>query len=265
MENAKLEGANLREALLESANLSETYLRGADLSGAWLGHTQFMWCKDLPEAIGLTVVNHRGPSELGVSTLRDYINELPEVFLRGVGYTTDEISHYRALYGGALRYYSCFISYARLNGEFAERLYRDLQANNVSCFMDVFDMRGGDYFRTQIDDQIRLRDKVVLVCSEDALLRDAVVEEIITGLETQQKTGVKKLFPIRIDDHIFSNEVATESRRRHQEGDWRMDWVNKIRAFHIPDFRGWKDHDTYQRALNGLLRDLQASASTRSA
>jgi hypothetical protein len=36
-------------------------------------------------------------------------------------------------------------------------------------------------------------------------------------------------------------------------------WAAEIRwSRHIGDFRGWKDHDSYQKAFQRLLRDLAA-------
>ncbi len=36
-------------------------------------------------------------------------------------------------------------------------------------------------------------------------------------------------------------------------------WAAKIRrTWHIGDFSQWKDHDSYQGALDRLLRDLKA-------
>jgi len=43
-------------------------------------------------------------------------------------------------------------------------------------------------------------------------------------------------------------------------------WAASIRRTrHIGDFRKWKDHDEYQRALARLVRDLQADAAPVSA
>ncbi len=50
------------------------------------------------------------------------------------------------------------------------------------------------------------------------------------------------LFPIRIDDRVLA---STEP------------WASKLRDNrHIGDFTGWKAHDSYTAALEGLLHDL---------
>ena len=52
------------------------------------------------------------------------------------------------------------------------------------------------------------------------------------------------LFPIRLDDAVMDTDKA---------------WAAKLRrSCHIGDFTNWKDHDSYQKAFDRLLRDLKA-------
>ena len=39
-------------------------------------------------------------------------------------------------------------------------------------------------------------------------------------------------------------------------------WAGLVRRRHIGDFRGWKEHDAYQKGFARLLRDLKAEDST---
>ena len=51
------------------------------------------------------------------------------------------------------------------------------------------------------------------------------------------------LFPVRLDDTVFTTNEA---------------WAGKLRDNrNIGDFRCWKEHDAYQKALDRLLRDLR--------
>ena len=43
-------------------------------------------------------------------------------------------------------------------------------------------------------------------------------------------------------------------------GDWREDWVRYVRAYHIPDFRNWKNDEAYKLELNRLLDSLKNPA-----
>ena len=44
------------------------------------------------------------------------------------------------------------------------------------------------------------------------------------------------------------------------DADRGIDSAREIREYFIPDFSNWKDHDSYQRAFERLLRDLKAGA-----
>jgi hypothetical protein len=44
------------------------------------------------------------------------------------------------------------------------------------------------------------------------------------------------------------------------DADTGKDSAREIREYFIPDFNHWKDHDSYQKAFDRLMRDLQAKA-----
>jgi hypothetical protein len=98
-----------------------------------------------------------------------------------------------------------------------------------------------------IDEAIRLRDKVLLVLSENSIASEWVEDEVAKAFAEERHRGVTVLFPIRLDDAVFeTNEV----------------WANKLRDNrHIGDFRRWKEHDAYQKALARLLRDLRVETA----
>ena len=39
-------------------------------------------------------------------------------------------------------------------------------------------------------------------------------------------------------------------------------WAAKLRARHIGDFVGWKDHDAYKQSFDRVLRDLKHPTKT---
>lgn len=152
--------------------------------------------------------------------------------------------------------FSCFISYAHLDDAFATKLHSDLQTHNILCWKDDIDLKGGDYWQRQIDQAIRQHDKVIIICSNQSLIRPQVAREIIEGMELQRELDNLKLFPIRIDDYIFSNEFMEFSKKQVEEGEWEVNFVSKLRAFHIPDFSGWMDYGKYKNELDRLIDNL---------
>ena len=255
---ASLTATNLTGAKLSHAILNSTYLASITLTDAALGGTSFGNCPDLHGAKGLGQIDHLGPSYLDTITLRACVNDLPNEFLLGVGYTHEEIKTLRRMYPRGFKYFSCFLSHAAKDGEFVDRLRESLLAKDVLCYHYQYDTPGGQPLEFEIDKAIKSHDKLVLVCSKSSLLRENVVKEIIAAIEQEQRFGEKKLFPIRLDDYLFDDELSRHAERMVKHGVWKMNWVDWTREVFAPDFRNWKDHAVYQKALENLLRDLKS-------
>jgi hypothetical protein len=94
-----------------------------------------------------------------------------------------------------------------------------------------------------IDEAIRLRDKLLLVLSEHAIASDWVEDEVTKAFAEERQRKETVLFPVRLDDAVFTTDEA---------------WAVKLRDNrNIGDFRCWKEHEAYSKALERLLRDLR--------
>jgi hypothetical protein len=236
---ADLRGADLREATLVGATLV-----GADLSWASLHETIFS-DTNLSAARGLETCRHFGPSTLDHRTLAKS-GPLPLAFLRGCGLPDTLIEYLPSLLNQPFQFYSCFISYASRDCAFAERLHADLQNKGVRCWFAPEDMKIGDRLRPRIDETIRLYDKLLLVLSKTSVESQWVEQEVETALARERQQGTTILFPVRIDNTVMTLETG---------------WPALIRnTRNIGDFRRWKTHDVYLKALARLLRDLTATA-----
>jgi hypothetical protein len=236
--------ANLSGADLRGANLDTTNLEEADCQATIFADV------DLSEVKGLDKINHAGPSTVGIDTLVRSQGKIPEVFLRGCGVPDALIAYLLSLIGSMspIQFYSCFISYSSRDRDFADRLYADLQAKGIRCWLDHEDLKIGDPIRHRIDEAIRLHDKLMLVLSAHSLVSPWVEGEVETALERERRQKQIILFPIRLDDAVMDTDTA---------------WAAHIRqGRHIGDFRGWKEHDAYQKGFARLLRDLEAVGST---
>jgi hypothetical protein len=168
---------------------------------------------------------------------------LPLAFLRGVGLPDMLIDYLPALLKQAIQFYSCFISYSSHDEDFARRLHADLQAKGVRCWFAPEDMKIGAKILDTLNEAIRLRDKVLLVLSEASIGSEWVEDEVTKAFAEERQRSGTVLFPIRVDDAVFETGEA---------------WARKLRdGRHIGDFRGWKEHDAYRKALDRLLRDLR--------
>jgi hypothetical protein len=254
-----LNRAILEEASLRGANLCNTYLTGTifkavDLSSATLAEA---FCRstvfvdvDLSKVRDLDRVHHDGPSTLGIDTLLRSIGKIPEVFMRGCGLPDAMISYLPSLIGSMspIQFYSSFISYSAKDTPFAERLYADLQSNGVRCWYAPEDLKIGDKIRVGIDQSIRLHDKLLLILSKNSVESEWVEKEVETAMERERREKRTVLFPIRLDDAVMKIENG---------------WPADIRrSRNIGDFRRWKNHDSYQKSFDRLMRDLQDSKGT---
>jgi hypothetical protein len=257
---ADLGQADLRTANLSRANLSQADLGGADLgwadvSQSILNGTTFADI-DLSAVRGLESVEHRGPSSIGIDTIYKSKGQIPEIFLRGAGVPEPFIVQMKALVAALepIQFYSCFISYSFADQAFAERLHADLQVKGVRTWFATHDIKAGKKLHEQIDEAIRVHDKLLLVLSPQSMASEWVATEIAKARKREVREGRRMLFPLNL---------APFDQLRYWElfdADTGKDSAREIREYFIPDFSNWKDHDFYRVAFDRLLLDLQASA-----
>ena len=259
--NADLSGAilyraDLHDADLSGANLFSADLRGADLREADLSEAEVSGTRfagvDLSQTKGLETVYHLGPSEISISTIYLSQGKIPFEFLRGAGVPDNFIEYMHSLTGTAFEFYSCFISYSSKDQPFAERIYADLQANGVRCWFAPHDAHSGQKLHQQIDQAIRLHEKLLLILSTDSMKSEWVKTEIKKAAKRQSQEKKDVLFPVSLApfDELREWECF--------DGDLGRDLGAEIREYLIPDFSRWKEHDHYQTAFAKLLRDLRS-------
>jgi uncharacterized protein YjbI with pentapeptide repeats len=254
LSEANLTGSNLSGTNLHRTNLSGAYLAAANFTGALVGSTIF-GDNDLSDVKGLETVRHDGPSTIGIDTIYRSHGKIPLAFLRGAGVPDNFIEYMGSLTGKALEFYSCFISYSTKDQEFADRLYADLQNNGVRCWFAPHDMQAGKKIHEQIDEAIRRYERLLLILSPNSMNSEWVKTEIRKARKRERTEKKRVLFPVRL--------VSFEAIR-----DWELfyadegkDLAVEIREYYIPDFSDWKNHDSYAKGFQNLLRDLKTEDS----
>ena len=249
---AILRGSSLIQAQLYGANLSRAELDGARMDQAIISATVF-GDNDLSTVGGLDTVRHQGPCVIGIETIYRSGGRIPEPFLRGCGLPEDFIAYAKSLATRPIEFYSCFISYSSKDQSFADRLYADLQNKGVRCWFAPHDIQGGRKIHEQIDEAIRVHDRLLLILSQHSMESEWVKTEIAKARKREARDGRRVLFPIRL--------VPYETLRDWEcfDADTGKDSAREIREYFIPDFSNWKNHDSYQEAFQSLIRDLKAS------
>jgi hypothetical protein len=80
--------------------------------------------------------------------------------------------------------------------------------------------------------------------------------EIRKARKAEIKGGRRKLFPIRLMDFDTIRDWECF------DADIGKDLGVEIREYFIPDFSNWKDHASFEMALERLLNDLRAETAS---
>jgi len=262
---ANLSGASLRRANLDSVSFLGANLSGADLcfaafvagnvegttfSDSTMESTSFANV-DLSKAKGLDEVRHVGPSTIGIDTVQRSQGKIPEIFLRGAGVSDEFIAMSRSL-AGAVQFYSCFISYSTKDQLFAERLYADLQAKGVRCWFAPHDVQGGKKLHEQIDNAIRVHERLLLILSPDSINSEWVKTEIAKARKRELIEKKRMLFPVRL-------KISFKELQEWEcfDADTGKDSAREIREYYIPDFSEWETAAKFKEEFDKLVRDLK--------
>jgi hypothetical protein len=251
-----LRGANLNNAGLIQTNLDRADLRRADFTDARLNGA-ILTRANLTDAVGLDSCLHIGPVAIDFYTYAKS-GGLPLRFMRGCGLPENVIDYLPSLLTDPVQFYSCFISYSTRDQEFAERLHADLQAKGVRCWFAPHDIQGGKKIHEQIDEAIKVYDKLLLILSDASMSSNWVKTEIANARAKEDQQKRQMLFPISLVpfDRIKAWTLF--------DADAGIDSAREIREYFVPDFSDWKNHDSYAKAFDLLARSLKAD-STRAA
>ena len=241
---ARFNGANLSGANLIEANLTKAELKQSNLSEAFVAWSCF-GDNDLSQTVGLNVVKHFGPSTIGIDTIYRSKGKIPEEFLRGAGVPEHFISYTAFLNEKAFARNSCFISFSGNDRNFIEKIGDDLQREGIRCWYAPEEMKMGDAIRLQVDQLIRIQDKLLVVLSKFSVESPWIQKEVEAALEEEHNLNRAILFPVRLDNGRVDAE---------------KEWLVSLQKTHqIYDFSAWENWEAYYTQFNRLLGDLRTS------
>ncbi|MBM3324697.1 MAG: toll/interleukin-1 receptor domain-containing protein [Calditrichaeota bacterium] len=262
---------NFEGSLLLSAKFRQCHFDHTRMSDAKLGLTVFADC-DLRGMIGLDKVAHYGPSTIGIDTILRSQGDIPREFLQGCGLPDHVIEYVKSL--TAKQFYTCFLSHSSKDEPFPSYLLGKLRAADVLCWYFPESAQIGEKPEEEIHRAIHTYDKVVVICSMNALESERVISEIDEALRREKEEFIRRqkdyekvqkgelsqddfarqryltriLFPIRIDDYVFE---GWKHPLRYELCEKRV----------IGDFRMRDDPEKFKQAFDKLLEDLKAKDS----
>lgn len=272
LKNADLKEADLRSvdfsfAKLQNADLSKSNLRSADLTGVAFRNTKLDYSKcnrtifgsiDSSDIVGLDSIEHSGPSYLSIHSLALSRGQLPTSFLQGCGLKEWEIEFSKIYYPGIsadeltdvqyrifdmriskpFLFYSCFISYSTKDKKFTKSLYDRLQKLGVRCWYDEKDAIPGKHIRSEIQKQIKIHDKLIVVISKNSYKSRWVEEEVQRAEEKERNNNSRVIIPICIDD-VSKVEFG---------------WIPSLRNDRfIGDFTRWQNSEIFEKSFKKLI------------
>ena len=235
-----LTNSNFSYSSLVEANFNQSNFTNSDLSNVWLYETNFANA-NLSGVKGLLTVKHLRSSTIDHRTIYKS-KDIPIEFLRGCGLPEFIIENVNKIKGDINQYHSCFISYSSKDEVFVTKLYRNLQENGIRCWFAPEDMEIGAKIRHSIDQAIIEHDKLLLVLSDTSVNSQWVEQEVERAFQRERKENEIILFPIRIDNSIFKNEIG---------------WGNYLsNTRNIGNFMNWNDENEYRNSFKRLLNGL---------
>jgi len=241
---AKFNGANLSGANLIEANLTKAELKRSNLSQAFVAWSCF-GDNDLSETAGLNEVKHFGPSTIGVDTIYHSKGNIPQEFLRGAGVPEHFISYTGYLNERAFEHHSCFISFSGNDRNFVEKIGEDLQREGVRCWHAPEEMKMGESIRRQVDQLIRIEDKLLVALSKFSVESPWIQNEVAAAIEEERNRNRTVLFPVKLDNGCMDAE---------------KDWLRNLQKTHqIYDFSAWQNWEAYYTQFSRLVENLKTA------
>lgn len=197
---AGLSGTNFSEADLRNTTLLLPTLADADFSGARISETVFTGC-DFSRVKGLSQVKHEGPCQIDISTLTKtfdgsgdrFSNEVQSFFINA-GVPRELVDAIPKIVGKT-KHYTCFVCYGSPDKDFALKLRKDLDSRGVTSWLYALDATVGEPTWHEISQRRRESERMILICSARALVREGVLKEI----EEQIDDNPDAILPISVD------------------------------------------------------------------
>lgn len=217
---------------------------------------------DLSSVKGLETIDHTGPSVLGADILFKSHSEIPEIFLRGCGFSDWQIEtaklyqltlsneeiinilyriHDLRAYQ-AIQINPLFISYSHMDNLFVTAIEECLNNKGIRFWRDVHHATSGR-LEKQIDRAIRLNPTVLLVLSTNSVKSDWVQHEARLARRLEIETGRDVLCPVALDNSWESC-------------DWPERLREQIKEYNILDFSNWKDENVLRRTFMRMIEGL---------
>ncbi len=155
---------------------------------------------------------------------------------------------------------SVFISYSFKDSALANAINEYLKSNKVSTFLWEQNAAGGQPLKSIMRTNIDSNDRLLFIASKDSLKSKACHYELTQGREKQNQLWKTVLYPIHIDDFLFT--VKYEDIRPPEKRDEYWANINDLKEINSLDFKSFNggkntDKEEFNKSMKKLIESLK--------
>ena len=242
-----LSGANLSKIQLIGTTFLDVTFHETNLVDSIMANVTIGDC-DISPCVGLDSIKHQRPSSIGLDTLTKsfygaggcFTHEL-ELFFLNAGVPKQLLDGLPMILK-KIEYCTSFVCYGQPDIGFADWLVKDLKARGAACWLYSLDATPGERTWKEITLRRREAEKMIVLCSAKALVRDGVLKEI----EEQIDEDPDKMIPISLDNLWKQPGFLIKRGQRD------------LKPFLLErNYADFSDNSKYEVSLNRLLKGIK--------
>jgi hypothetical protein len=252
LHNSNLRRSDLRGALLIDVNMNSVDLESARLDYAVMGGTS-LGLTSLAGAEGWERIFHRPQqqSSIDLATIRETVPKLDSLRLRYLGLMLPRmgvpsrfLDFYLEQESVRPRWSSCFVSFSSDDSMFVSRLVDNMEREEIPNFLAPRHSVAGEGVLREIEANIALHDRLLVVCSKSSMASNWVKAEIEFALKKEHDTGGERMIlPVDLDGYIFE----------HGDGFPMKELIEQV----VIDFADWNSDSRFDASMDSLLSSLR--------
>lgn len=274
---ANVQFVRCRLSYLAFESLVEADQRSIDFKWCDISHCSFYWLKldnfifdecaisfctfNNCELIAGTILsnNTTPPEEFNSIDFQTILkSDIPATVLeKQFGIHSSDLKPYVMEMVRKVELHTVFISYSFTDKAFAHRLNDALRARGAFTFLWEKDAPAGQRLKKIMTHNVQKFDKVLFIASRHSLKSEACHFELTNGRIKQDKNWNLALFPIHIDNFLFS--VSEEDIPRKNRAEFWMN-IEELREIHSMDFSHFAeatDPAVFDQQVDKLIHGLR--------
>jgi len=246
----------IKESSFDRIDFTKSTFKECDLS-----LIQFSSCEFSKNTIDVS--NKTYANEFNMVDIRTILNSPPldKVVLENIfGINSSDVKEYLIDLTSKIEFQSIFISYSFVDKQFAKKINETLNRRGIMTFLWEYDSPGGKSLKNIMSSNIKNKDRVLFIASENSIKSKACQFELSKGREKQEITWNDVLFPIHIDNFLFDLEKEQIRPIENQDEYWKnIEELKKLNSLDFSDFVNpdSMDEHKFKKLIYRLIKGLR--------